>query len=142
MTTIFRKSADINWQKIGDFIDIDDADLPGVKELKEAQASIIFDFAETDRFGAVFEKWPPVKFDWHYECDEMFYILSGGPIIVTCDGDYSKSGVERFILDLSHLTAVHGICKVGPQGLQVDLVHASSNLLIRGKADLQGAVGN
>ena len=92
MSTIFRKSADINWQKIGDMIDIDDADLPGVKELKGAQASIIFDFAETDRFGAVFEKWPAVKFDWHYECDEMFYILSGGPIIVTCEGEVMEGG--------------------------------------------------
>lgn len=90
MTTILRKSEDITWEKIGKYFNIDDAELPGVKELKKAEASIIFDFSETKCFGAVFEKWPPVTFDWHYECDEMFYIISGGPIIVTCEGEVMK----------------------------------------------------
>ena len=92
MTAILRKAGDISWQKIGDHIDIDDADLPGVKELKQAEASIVFDFNETGRFGAVFEKWPPVTFDWHYECDEIFYIVSGGPITVTCEGEVLDGG--------------------------------------------------
>lgn len=87
MTTLLRKAKDIQWAKIGEFIDIDDADLPGVKELKDAEASVIFDFKETNRFGAVFEKWPAVTFDWHYECDELFHIVSGGPIVVTSDGE-------------------------------------------------------
>ncbi|MFC1591157.1 cupin domain-containing protein [Thermodesulfobacteriota bacterium] len=87
MSTILRKSRDMQWAKIGEHIDIDDADLPGVRELKAAEAAVILDFAETDHFGAVFEKWPAVSFDWHYECDEMFYIVSGGPIKVICDGE-------------------------------------------------------
>ena len=87
MTAILRKFDDVKWEKVGKYFDIDDSALPGAKELKEAEASIVFDFSEARHFGAVFEKWPPVTFDWHYECDEMFYIVSGGPIIVTCEGN-------------------------------------------------------
>jgi len=92
MATLLRKAKDIQWSKIGNFIDIDDDDLPGIRELKNAEASIIFGFEETNRFGAVFEKWPAVTFDWHYECDELFHIISGGPIIVTCDGEVFEGG--------------------------------------------------
>ena len=86
MTAIVRKAKDIKWEKIGNFFDIDDAALPGVKALKEAEVSILFDSSQCKHFGSVLEKWPPLTFDWHYECDEIFYIISGGPIIVTCEG--------------------------------------------------------
>jgi len=84
---ILRKAEDIKWEKVGNFFDIDDEALPGVKALKEAQVSILFDQTQCSQFGSVFEKWPPVKFIWHYECDEIFYIISGGPLIVTCNGE-------------------------------------------------------
>ena len=86
MTAILRKSEDIKWEKIGNFFDIEDEALPGIKELKEAEVSILFDSSQCKHFGAVLEKWPPVTFDWHYESDEIFYILSGGPMKVTCEG--------------------------------------------------------
>lgn len=87
MTAILKKSEDIKWEKIGTFFDIDDKALPGVAALKEAEVSMLFDSSQCKHFGAVFEKWPPVTFDWHYECDEVFYIISGGPMQVTCDGE-------------------------------------------------------
>ena len=87
MTAILKKSEDIKWEKIGTFFDIDDKVLPGVAALKEAEVSMLFDSSQCKNFGAVFEKWPPVTFDWHYECDEVFYIISGGPMQVTCDGE-------------------------------------------------------
>lgn len=86
MAAILRKSEDIKWEKIGNFFDIDDEALPGVKALKEAEVSILFDVSQCKYFGAVLEKWPPVTFNWHYECDEIFYIISGGPLKVTCEG--------------------------------------------------------
>ena len=87
MPAILKKSDDIKWEKIGAFFDIDDSALPGVNVLKEAEVSILFDSSQCKRFGAVLEKWPPVTFDWHYECDEIFYIISGGPMKVTCEGE-------------------------------------------------------
>jgi len=87
MTAILRKSDDIKWKKIGTFFDIDDSDLPGVKELKEAEVSILFDSSQCKHFGSVLEKWPPVTFDWHQESDEIFYIISGGPMEATCKGE-------------------------------------------------------
>ena len=87
MTAILKKSEDIKWEKIGNFFDIDEEKLPGVKALKEAEVSILFDSSQCKHFGSVLEKWPPVTFDWHYECDEIFYIISGGPMKVTCEGE-------------------------------------------------------
>ena len=98
MTAILRKAADIKWEKVGKYFDIDDEALPGVKELKQAEASVLFDFSEGKHFGAVFEKWPPVTFDWHYECDELFYIISGGPIIVTCEGKVMEGSAGDIFL--------------------------------------------
>jgi len=82
-----KKFADARWEKVGNFFDIDENALPGVKALKEAQVSMLFDSSQCKQFGAVLEKWPPVTFDWHYECDEIFYIVSGGPLKVTCEGN-------------------------------------------------------
>ena len=87
MPAILKKSEDVKWEKIGTFFEIDDDALPGVKALKEAEVSMLFDSSQCKHFGAVLEKWPPVTFDWHYECDEVFYIISGGPMQVTCDGE-------------------------------------------------------
>lgn len=82
---ILKKFDDVRWEKIGTFFDIDNASLPGIKTVKEAEISILFDSSQCKRFGAVLEKWPPVTFDWHYEADEIFYIISGGPLKVTCE---------------------------------------------------------
>lgn len=87
MPALIRKAEDIKWEKIGNFFDIDDEALPGVKALKEAYVSILFDSSQCKQFGSVLEKWPPVTFTWHYECDEIFYIISGGPLRVTCEGE-------------------------------------------------------
>ena len=84
---ILRKAEDIKWEKVGNFFDVDDEALPGVKAVKEAQVAILFDQTQCGQFGSVFEKWPPVKFSWHYECEEIFYIISGGPLSVTCNGE-------------------------------------------------------
>lgn len=80
---LLRKARDVKWEKIGNFFDVDDEALPGVKALKDAQVAMLFDQGQCTYFGSVFEKWPPVKFTWHYECDEIFYIISGGPLSVT-----------------------------------------------------------
>jgi ethanolamine utilization protein EutQ (cupin superfamily) len=78
-----RKARDVTWEKIGNFFDIPDEALPGAKALKDAQVAMLFDQGQSTRFGSVFEKWPPVTFAWHYECDEIFYLISGGPLSVT-----------------------------------------------------------
>ncbi len=86
MPAILRKAEDVKWEKIGNFFDADDERLPGIKAVQEAQISILFDTALCKHFGSVFEKWPRVTFSWHFECDEIFYIVSGGPLKITCEG--------------------------------------------------------
>ena len=98
MPAIIRKAEDIKWEKIGNFFDIDDEALPGVKALKEAEVSILFDSAQCKQFGSVLEKWPPVTFKWHYECDEIFYIISGGPLKVTCEGEVMEGSAGDVFL--------------------------------------------
>jgi len=95
---IIRKAEDIKWEKIGNFFDIDDEALPGVKALKEAEVSVLFDSSQCKQFGSVFEKWPPVTFKWHYECDEIFYIISGGPLKVTCEGEVMEGSAGDVFL--------------------------------------------
>ena len=51
MPAIIRKAEDIKWEKIGNFFDIDDEALPGVKALKEAEVSVIFDSSQCKQFG-------------------------------------------------------------------------------------------
>jgi len=84
---ILRKAQDAKWEKVGNFFDMADEALPGVKALKDVQVAMLFDQSQCTHFGSVFEKWPPVKFDWHYECDQIFYIISGGPLCATCNGE-------------------------------------------------------
>ena len=98
MPAIIKKAEDIKWEKIGDFFDIDDEALPGVKALKEAEVSILFDSSQCKQFGSVLEKWPPVSFKWHYECDEIFYIISGGPLKVTCEGEVMEGSAGDVFL--------------------------------------------
>lgn len=93
MPAFLKKFADARWEKVGNFFDIDENALPGFKALKEAQVSMLFDSSQCKQFGAVLEKWPPVTFDWHYECDEIFYIVSGGPMKVTCEGNVLEGAV-------------------------------------------------
>lgn len=87
MPALVRKFQDAQWEKIGTFFDVPDEALPGAKALKDVQVSILFDQNQCACFGAVFEKWPPLTFTWHYECDQIFYIISGGPLRVTCNGE-------------------------------------------------------
>ena len=98
MPAIIRKAEDIKWEKIGNFFDIDDGALPGVKVLKEAEVSLLFDSSQCKQFGSVLEKWPPVTFKWHYECDEIFYIISGGPLKVTCEGEIMEGSAGDVFL--------------------------------------------
>ena len=98
MPAIIRKAEDIKWEKIGNFFDIDDEALPGVKALKEAEVSVLFDSSQCKQFGSVLEKWPPVTFKWHYECDEIFYIISGGPLKVTCEGEVMEGSAGDVFL--------------------------------------------
>ena len=86
MPVILRKFDDVKWEKIGTFFNIDDPAFPDIKAVKEAEVSILFDSSQCKQFGAVLEKWPPVIFDWHFEADEIFYIISGGPLKVTSEG--------------------------------------------------------
>jgi ethanolamine utilization protein EutQ (cupin superfamily) len=95
---IIRKAEDIKWEKIGNFFDIDDGALPGVKALKDAEVSVLFDSSQCKQFGSVLEKWPPVTFKWHYECDEIFYIISGGPLKVTCEGELMEGSAGDVFL--------------------------------------------
>jgi ethanolamine utilization protein EutQ (cupin superfamily) len=83
---ILRKFDDVKWEKIGTFFNIDDPAFPDIKAVKEAEVSTLFDSSQCKQFGAVLEKWPPVIFDWHFEADEIFYIISGGPLKVTSEG--------------------------------------------------------
>ena len=86
MPVILRKFDDVKWEKIGTFFNIDDPAFPDIKAVKEAEVSTLFDSSQCKQFGAVLEKWPPVIFDWHFEADEIFYIISGGPLKVTSEG--------------------------------------------------------
>ena len=61
--------------------------LPGVKALKEAEVSMLFDSSQCKHFGAVLEKWPPVTFDWHYDREEICYILEGKAVITPKPGE-------------------------------------------------------
>jgi ethanolamine utilization protein EutQ (cupin superfamily) len=84
---IVRKARDVTWEKIGNFFDIPDEAMPGVASLKEIQVAMLFDRGQCNHFGSAFEKWPPLQFTWHYECEEILYIISGGPLIVTCNDE-------------------------------------------------------
>jgi uncharacterized cupin superfamily protein len=77
-----KKLKEAKWVTVGDVWDIPDDALPGLKEVKRAQASINFGTPEVKGMGCVYEKWKPVSFNWHYECDEIFYVVEGGPIKV------------------------------------------------------------
>ena len=49
-------------------------------------------------------------------------------------------GIEVFIFDLAHRAAVTGVGIVGAKALHVELVRTPADLLIGGKADLQGGM--
>jgi len=72
MPAFMQKTRDVTWEKIGMFIDIDNAKLEGVSALKQAEVSILFDSRHCENIGFVLERWPKVTFNWHYECDEIF----------------------------------------------------------------------
>jgi ethanolamine utilization protein EutQ (cupin superfamily) len=93
-----QKTRGITWEKIGKFIDIDNAKLEGVSALKQAEVSILFDSRHCENIGSVLERWPKVTFNWHYECDEIFYIVEGGPIRVTCEGKILEGGAGDIFL--------------------------------------------
>jgi len=85
MPAFMQKTRGVKWEKVRKFIDIDDSKLEGVSALKQAEVSILFDSRNCENIGSVLERWPRVTFNWHYECDEIFYIVEGGPIRVTCE---------------------------------------------------------
>jgi len=98
MPAFMKKTRDVTWEKIGKFIDIDNAKLEGVSALKQAEVSILFDSRHCENIGSVLERWPKVTFNWHYECDEIFYIVEGGPIRVTCEGKILEGGAGDIFL--------------------------------------------
>jgi ethanolamine utilization protein EutQ (cupin superfamily) len=98
MPAFMQKTRDVTWEKIGKFIDIDNAKLEGVSALKQAEVSILFDSRHCENIGSVLERWPKVTFNWHYECDEIFYIVEGGPIRVTCEGKILEGGAGDIFL--------------------------------------------
>ena len=98
MPAFMQKTRDVTWEKIGKFIDIDNAKLEGESALKQAEVSILFDSRHCENIGSVLERWPKVTFNWHYECDEIFYIVEGGPIRVTCEGKILEGGAGDIFL--------------------------------------------
>ena len=56
------------------------------------------------------------------------------------DGDGGAVGRERLVLDIARAFAVHGVAELGAQLLDVDIVDAAADLLIRREQDLDGAV--
>ena len=98
MPVILRKFDDVKWEKIGTFFNIDDPAFPDIKAVKEAEVSTLFDSSQCKQFGAVLEKWPPVIFDWHFEADEIFYIISGGPLKVTSEGKVMEGSASDVFL--------------------------------------------
>jgi ethanolamine utilization protein EutQ (cupin superfamily) len=98
MPAFMQKTKGVKWEKIGKFIDIDDEKLKGVSALKQAEVSILFDSRQCENIGSVLERWPKVTFNWHYECDEIFYIVEGGPIRVTCEGKVLEGGAGDIFL--------------------------------------------
>ena len=56
------------------------------------------------------------------------------------DGDGGAVGGERLVLDGAGALAVHGVAEVGAELLQIDLVDAAADLLVRREQDLDRAV--
>ena len=92
MSVILKKSKTVEWQD--GYPGMDDLDMPHVEILKKAKTALIFD---GDHFGVGLEKYKPVSFDSHYECDEVYYLISGGPIKVTCEGKTVEQNPGDFI---------------------------------------------
>ena len=101
MSVILKKSSSAEW---GDaYFGIGELDIPNVEALKKAKTALIID---GDNFGVALERYEPVSFDWHYECDEVFYLISGGPIKVTCEGKTVDQNPGDFIY-ISNGSDVH-----------------------------------
>jgi len=82
MPVILKKSEAAEWQD--GYPGMDDLDMPHVEVLKNAKTALIIN---GEHFAVGLEKYKPGSFDSHYECDEVYYLISGGPIKVTCEGE-------------------------------------------------------
>ena len=101
MPVVLKKSKTAEWQD--GYPGIDELDMPQVEELKKAKTSLIID---GDHFGVGLEEYKPASFDYHYEHDEVFYLISGGPIKVTCEGKTVEQNPGDFLY-ISNGSDVH-----------------------------------
>lgn len=76
--------------------------------------------------------------------DGVFHLILGGAgvDVDAVDGEGHGGGVEVLILDLSQLSAVHGIGGLGGEFGGVEVVGTLAHLLVGGEADGDGAVGD
>ena len=81
MSVILKKLETAEWHD--GYPGMDELDIPNVEALKKAKTALL---VNGEHFGVGLERYEPVSFDWHYEHDEVFYLISGGPFRVTCEG--------------------------------------------------------
>ena len=51
------------------------------------------------------------------------------------DGERGRRRVKALIIDVPQHAAVHGICIIGAKSLDVKIIHAPANFLVRGEAN-------
>lgn len=92
MSVTLKRSQTAEWQ-VG-YPGMDDLDMPHVEILKKAKTALIID---GENFGIGLEKYPASSFDCSYECDEVYYLISGGPAKITCEGKTVEQNPGDFI---------------------------------------------
>jgi ethanolamine utilization protein EutQ (cupin superfamily) len=92
MAVLLRKVGLTKWEKVGEFSQAGESQVPRLDGLQEVGVSVLFGAGGSPHCGAAFEKWPPMKTEWHYESGQVFYIVSGGPLRVTWDGQTLEGG--------------------------------------------------
>jgi ethanolamine utilization protein EutQ (cupin superfamily) len=92
------KMSSAKWDKVGNFFQSDDPTLPGALDTREVAVSLLFALGSGRHLSATFETWPPTTIDWHYESDQVLYIISGGPVRVTWEGHTLEGGPGDVLL--------------------------------------------
>ena len=92
MSVILKKTKTVEWQD--GYPGMDELDMPHVEALQKAKTALII---AGEHFGVGLERYEPVSFEWYYGHDEVFYLISGGPLKVTCEGKTVEQNPGDFI---------------------------------------------